>query len=86
MLLLELHALIHSNVYDVAVARFSGTASIDLRFWIVVCDLVLRVFHTRYCSVSLVPRPLITANTVEGLVKLLCRMSSGGHLEAWHFR
>jgi len=23
---------------------------------------------------------------MEGLVKLLCRMTSGGHLEAWHFR
>ena len=35
---------------------------------------------------SLVPRPSITANAVKGLVKLLCRMMSGGHLEAWHFR
>ena len=42
---------------------------------------------------SFVPRPSITANTVEGLVKLLCRMTSSGrmgecmvevgHLEAW---
>jgi len=32
---------------------------------------------------SLVPRPSITANTVEGLVKLLRRMTSGGRLEAW---
>ena len=35
---------------------------------------------------SLIPRPSITANTVEGLVKLLRRMMSGGRLEAWHFR
>ena len=34
---------------------------------------------------SLVPRPS-TPNTVEGLVKLLRRMTSGGCLEAWHFR
>ena len=31
-------------------------------------------------SVSLVPRPSITANIVEGLVKLLHRMTSGGCL------
>ena len=31
---------------------------------------------------SLVPRPSITANVVEGLVKFLRRMTSGGHLEA----
>ena len=33
---------------------------------------------------SLVPRPSITANRVEGLVKLLCRMTSGGCLvDVW---
>jgi len=31
---------------------------------------------------SLVPRPSIIANAVEGLVKLLCRMTSGGRWEA----
>ena len=30
--------------------------------------------------ISLVPRPSITANTVEGLVKLLRRMTSGGRM------
>ena len=45
---------------------------------------------------SLIPRPSIAANTVEGLVKLLRRMTSGGRmsrrmvdvgcLEAWYFR
>ena len=35
---------------------------------------------------SLVCRPSITANMVESRVKLLCRMTSGGHLEAWHFQ
>ena len=35
---------------------------------------------------SLIPKPSITANAVEGLVKLLRRMTSGGRLEAWHFR
>ena len=34
-------------------------------------------------NTSLVPRPSITANAVKGLVKLLCRMMSGGCLEAW---
>ena len=29
---------------------------------------------------SLVPRPPITANAVEGLVKLLCRIMSGGRM------
>ena len=29
---------------------------------------------------------LQSPNAVEGLVKLLCRMTSGGRLEAWHFR
>ena len=29
------------------------------------------------------PRPSITANAVEGLVKLLRRMTSDGHLEMW---
>ena len=33
-------------------------------------------------KISLVPRPSITANTVEGLVKLLHRMTSGGRTEA----
>ena len=37
------------------------------------------------CEPSLVPKPSITANVMEGLVKLLCRMTSGGCLEAWHF-
>ena len=36
-----------------------------------------------YSLGSLVPRPSITANAVEGLVKLLHRMTSGGRLEAW---
>ena len=35
---------------------------------------------------SLVPRPSITANAVEGLVKLLRRMTLGRCWEAWHFR
>ena len=41
---------------------------------------------------SLVPRPSITANAVEGLVKLLRRMTSGGRkvdvglLEVWYFQ
>ena len=41
---------------------------------------------------SLVPRPSLTANAVEGLVKLLRRMTSGGRmvdvgrLEPWYFR
>ena len=39
-----------------------------------------------FVSGSLVPRPSITANAVEGLVKLLRRMTSGRRLEAWHFR
>ena len=34
---------------------------------------------------SLVPRPS-TPNVLEGLVKLVCRMTSGGRLEMWHFR
>jgi len=34
--------------------------------------------------ISLVTRPSITANAVEGLVKLLCRMMSGGHtMDVW---
>ena len=32
---------------------------------------------------SLVPRPSITANAVEGLVKLLRRMTSGRRWEVW---
>ena len=28
---------------------------------------------------------LLSPNAVEGLVKLLRRMTSGGRLEAWHF-
>ena len=39
---------------------------------------------TQLCGLA--PRPLITANVVEGLVKLLRRMTSGGRLEAWHFQ
>jgi len=44
------------------------------------------VAYSIHFFTSLVPRPSITANEVEGLVKLLRRMTSGGHLEAWHFR
>ena len=36
--------------------------------------------------VSLVPRPSITANVVEDLVKLLRRVTTGRRLGAWHFR
>ena len=36
-----------------------------------------------FTSYSLVPRPSITANVVEGVVKLLRRMTSGGRLEVW---
>jgi len=39
-----------------------------------------------YSQASLVPRPSIIANMVEGLVKRLRRMTSGGRLEMWHFR
>ena len=35
---------------------------------------------------SLIPRPSITANVVEGLVKLIRRMTSGRRLGARHFR
>ena len=35
--------------------------------------------------ISLVPRPSITANVVEGPVKLLHRMTSAGCTEGWHF-
>ena len=52
------------------------------------CQIVKSLkLDTSLCSgCSLVPRPSITANAVEGLVKLLCRMMSGGRLEAWHFQ
>ena len=32
------------------------------------------------CDLSLIPRPSITANAVEGLIKLLHRMISGGRM------
>ena len=35
---------------------------------------------------SLIPRPSITANAMEGLVKLLRRVMSGRRWEAWHFQ
>ena len=41
-------------------------------------ELFLCVVHMYHTVSSLVPRPSITANAVEGLVKLLCRMTSGG--------
>ena len=49
------------------------------------CDLLaIHVYITsRLHPVSLVPRPSITANVVEGLVKLLRRMMSDGRLEVW---
>ena len=41
-------------------------------------------YTTKYSLVCrLVPRPSITANVVEGLVKLLRRMTLGRHWEAW---
>ena len=36
-----------------------------------------------FLATSLVPRPSITANVVEDLVKLPHRMTSGGRLEVW---
>ena len=41
----------------------------------------LHVSNEKHLLTSLVPRPSITANAVEDLVKLLRRMTSGGHLE-----
>jgi len=41
------------------------------------------MYKNTWYIVSLVPRPSITANAVESLVKLLRRMTSGGRLEAW---
>ena len=40
-------------------------------------------YYVVYSSCSLVPRPSITANALEGLVKLLRRLTSGGRWEAW---
>ena len=45
---------------------------------------IVAILSGMYLS-SLIPRPTITANEVEGLVKLLRRMTSGGRLEVWHF-
>ena len=50
------------------------------------CDYILHVSGMSTLRLALVPRPSITANTVESMVKLLCRMTSGGRLEAWYFR
>ena len=47
------------------------------------CELSRALGKMKKHISSLVPRPSITANTVEGLVKLLRRMTSGGRLEAW---
>ena len=48
-------------------------------------DLTLRTSVFAVCLVfpSLVHGPSITANAVEGLVKLLHRMTTGEHLEEW---
>ena len=45
--------------------------------------VILGMFVCYIWVISLVPRLSITANAVEGLVKLLCRMTSGGCREAW---
>ena len=45
--------------------------------------LYYRLWYVMILQFSLFPRPSITANVMEGLVKLLSRMTSGGHLEAW---
>ena len=56
----------------------------NLRIFIsTTCDLLTIYITSRLQSVSLIPRPSITANVVEGLTKLLRRMTSGGHLEVW---
>ena len=50
----------------------------------------VNIAHVKLGNPSLVPRPSITANVVVGLVNLLRRMTSGGHmvdvgcLEAWY--
>ena len=41
------------------------------------------LFHV--AAAGFIPRPSITADAVEGLVKLLRRMTSGRRWEAWHF-
>ena len=48
--------------------------------------LGMRLYSKQNTCFSLIPRPSITANTVEGLVKLLRRMMSGRRWEAWCFR
>ena len=44
--------------------------------------LRIRLLYFNVTQCSLVPRPSITANTMEGLVKLLRRMTSGTRWEA----
>ena len=51
-----------------------------------LCTTLLVSYSTIHAVVRLIPRPSITANAVEGLVKLLRRMTSGGRLEAWLMR
>ena len=63
--------------------RNLGLVSCPVHMW--ENSLGMRLRPGKVDLSSLVPRPLITANVVEGLVKLLRRMTSGGCLEAWHF-
>ena len=54
-----------------------------LQFWPLKVAWVWTIPSHSFSSISLVPRPSITANVVEGLVKLLRRMTLGRRWEAW---
>ena len=70
--------------------RWAGLLEFDL---LSVCfcsdhanQRMIKTLISRNCASSLYLIPVQhTANMVEGLVKLLRRMTSGGCLDAWHF-
>ena len=74
-----MHSMSYSNEGELGlVSKFMEHITCFYSSHLFLCALAVKQYDT-----SLVPRPSITANAVEGLVKLLCRTTSGGHLEVW---
>ena len=77
----------HVCILFLQISRTVGTDTSRLKV-VIGTQYVCQYYYALYVASSPAThsRPSITANAVEGLVKLLRRMMSGGRWEAWHFR
>ena len=77
----------NNHILFLQISRTVGTDTSRLKV-VIGTQYVCQHYYALYVASSptthsLIPRPSITANTVESLVKLLHRMMSGGRLEVW---